>query len=105
LAFKLFGEDAALEDIIHQTGRARATVMDYLCEYIREMRPKSLSTWISAEQYQRIAAAARQVGTERLKPIFIVLGEKVPYEDIRLVVTHLSVSEGKEVGSSLPLSR
>jgi ATP-dependent DNA helicase RecQ len=92
LAFNLFREGAALEDIMHQTGRARNTVVDYLCEYIREARPRSVSAWISNDQYQRIAAAARQVGTGRLKPIFIALGEKVPYDDIRLVVTHLATT-------------
>jgi ATP-dependent DNA helicase RecQ len=89
LAFQLFREGGAIEDVMHQTGRARNTVVDYLCEYIREAQPGSVTTWIADELYQRIAGAARQVGTDRLKPIFIALGEKVPYEDIRLVVTHL----------------
>jgi hypothetical protein len=41
--------------------------------------------------YQRVvAAAARQCGVERLKPIFIALGEQVSYDDIRLVLAHLS---------------
>jgi hypothetical protein len=40
--------------------------------------------------YQRVRAAARQVGTERLKPIYIALGEQVPYDDIRLVLAYLS---------------
>ena len=38
---------------------------------------------------ERVTAAARQVGVERLKPIFLALGEKVPYDDIRLVLAHL----------------
>jgi ATP-dependent DNA helicase RecQ len=91
LAFRLFREGAALADVIHQTGRARNTILDYLCEYVREERPGTVSAWISAELYQRIATAARQAGTERLKPIFLALGERVPYEDIRLVVTHLTL--------------
>jgi ATP-dependent DNA helicase RecQ len=90
LAFELFRQETALEDVMHQTSRARGTVLDYLCEFVREARPSSLSPWIAEELYQRIAAAARQVGTERLKPIFIALGEQVSYDDIRLVVTHLT---------------
>jgi hypothetical protein len=44
---------------------------------------------VPLEVQQRVAAAARQVGTDRLKPIYLLLGEKVPYEDIRVVVSHL----------------
>ena len=55
--------------------------------------PASLSPWLPDELYQRVAAAARQVGTERLKPIFIALGEQVSYEDIRVVVSHLNAGE------------
>ena len=41
---------------------------------------------------QRVAAAARQHGLERLKPIFVALGEKYDYDRIRLVVTHMTRS-------------
>jgi ATP-dependent DNA helicase RecQ len=94
LAFAQFRQGAALEDVIHQTNRARSTVKDYLCEFIREERPASVKPWVSDEMYQRVTAAARQVGTERLKPIFVALGETVSYDDIRIVVTHLSVRAG-----------
>jgi ATP-dependent DNA helicase RecQ len=90
-AFRLFRDGAAIEDVIHQTGRARSTIMDYLAEYVREERPASLTPWLTEELYHRIAAAVRQVGTERLKPIYLALGEQVSYDDIRLVVNHLQV--------------
>jgi len=94
LAFGLFRQETAVEDVMHQTGRSRATIMDYLCDFVRETRPESIAPWIPEALSQRIAAAARQVGTERLKPIFIALGEQVSYDDIRLVVTHLTVGTG-----------
>ena len=94
LAFALFRQGAVIEDVMHQTNRARATVIDYLCDYLREEQPASISAWVSEERYQKITAAARQVGTERLKPIFIALGEQVPYDDIRVVVTHLTSGAG-----------
>ena len=75
---------------MHQLNRARPTVYDYLTEYIRTERPASISTWVADEVYLRVARAAREVGTERLKPIFLALGEKVDYDTIRLVVTHLA---------------
>jgi ATP-dependent DNA helicase RecQ len=92
LAFALFREGSAVEDVMHQLNRARSTVLDYLAEFVRTERPASISTWVAEDVYQRVAAAARQVGTERLKPIFLALGEKVDYDTIRLVVFHLSSS-------------
>jgi hypothetical protein len=45
---------------------------------------------VSDEVYERIAKVAHEVGTERLKSIFLALGEQVPYDPIRLVVTHMN---------------
>jgi ATP-dependent DNA helicase RecQ len=95
-AFVLFRQGTVVEDVMHQTGRARATVMDYLCEFVREERPVSLEPWLSSDVYQRVTAAARQVGTDRLKPIYIALGEQVSYDDIRLVVAHLSAAHRQD---------
>jgi ATP-dependent DNA helicase RecQ len=89
LAFDLFRQGAAIEDVMHQTQRARSRVIDYLCDFIREQRVKSISNWLSDEVFQRIASVVRQEGSERLKPIFIALGEKVSYDEIRIAVAYL----------------
>ncbi len=89
LAFALFREGAAVEDVMHQLNRARPTVLDYLAEYVRTERPASIAAWVKEDVYARVAAAAREVGTVRLKPIFLALGEKVDYDTIRLVVAHM----------------
>ena len=72
-----------------QLNYARSTTVEYLAEYIRGEKPASISAWVSEDVVQRVTAAARQVGGERYKPIYLALGEKVPYDDIRLVVAHL----------------
>jgi ATP-dependent DNA helicase RecQ len=91
LAFGLFRQGAALEEVMHETNRARSTVMDYLHDYIRQERPQSIAAWVPDQVYDRVAAAARRVRTDRLKPIYLALGEQVSYDEIRLVVAHLSV--------------
>jgi ATP-dependent DNA helicase RecQ len=101
-ALRLFGEQAAIEDVMHQTGRGRATVVDYLCDYIRDRRPASITAWVPELVYQRVMGAARQVGTERLKPIYLALGEQVSYDDIRLVVAHLETISKAEQGAAGP---
>jgi ATP-dependent DNA helicase RecQ len=89
-AFQLFREGAAIEDVMHQTGRARATVFDYLCEFIRQEKLASVTPWISAEVYAEVAEAAKTHGSAKLKPLFIALAEKVSYDEIRVVVAHLN---------------
>jgi ATP-dependent DNA helicase RecQ len=88
--FSLFRQGASLEQVATATGRSQATVCDYLCDFIRQERPAKVSAWVADAIYERIVAAARQVGTQRLKPIFILLGEHVPYDDIRIVLAHLT---------------
>jgi ATP-dependent DNA helicase RecQ len=89
-ALALFRKGAKVDEVAQQTGLARSTLFGYLCEYIQQEKPASIEAWVSAEVYAAVAGAARRVDTERLKPIFIALGERVSYDDIRLVVTHLT---------------
>jgi ATP-dependent DNA helicase RecQ len=90
LAFDLFRQGCVVEDVMHQTGRGRSTVTDYLCEFIRDQGIVSISTWLADDVYQKIVMVAHQVGTERLKPIFIALEEKVSYDDIRIAISFLT---------------
>jgi ATP-dependent DNA helicase RecQ len=89
LAFTWFRKETAIDEVAKQTGRERSTLYGYLEEYIRSERPASIAPWIAEELYQRIAAAARRVGLDRLKPIYLALGERVSYDDIRIVRAHL----------------
>jgi ATP-dependent DNA helicase RecQ len=88
-AYGLFREGAVFEDVMHQLNLKRSTVADYLADFIRAERPRSIAPWVSTAVYERVTEAARSVGTDRLKPIFLALGEQVGYDDIRLVVAHL----------------
>jgi ATP-dependent DNA helicase RecQ len=90
LALRLYGEQSAIEDVMHQTGRSRSTAVDYLCEHIRREKPAGIATWIRPEIYDKVAAAVKTHGSAKLKPIFIALEEKVPYDDIRIVIAHLN---------------
>jgi ATP-dependent DNA helicase RecQ len=50
-----------------------------------EFQPK----WMPAERYKQIAAACREVGMDRLKPLKEALPPEIAYEEIRLVVASL----------------
>jgi ATP-dependent DNA helicase RecQ len=95
LAWKLFRRGETVDEVVRQTGRARSTIVEYLARFIQEERPSTTAAWVSDEVYQRVAGAARRLGTQYLKPLYIALGEKVSYDDIRIVLAHLG---GKDEG-------
>jgi ATP-dependent DNA helicase RecQ len=88
-AYKWFREGKDLETVIKWLGLARGTVCRYLCDYIRLEQPASITLWVPDERYQTVAIAARQIGGERLTPIFDALEAKYSYDEIRLVLAHL----------------
>jgi ATP-dependent DNA helicase RecQ len=88
LAFSRFREGAAVEDVMHQTGRSRSTILDYLCDFVRREKPESIDAWLAKDVYARVAAAIAAHGSDRLKPLYVALDEKIPYDEIRLVVAH-----------------
>jgi len=88
-AIEAFRRGESIETAMQLSNRARATVTDYLAQYISEQRPASITRWVTDETYAEVAAAAGQCGTDRLKPIRDLLGERVSYDDIKLVLAHL----------------
>lgn len=89
-ASELFRRGASLDAVMQQLDRARSTVAEYFCDFIREERPESISAWVPDEVYQRVAETVDRIGAGPLKPLFIALDEQVPYETIKAVLTHLS---------------
>jgi ATP-dependent DNA helicase RecQ len=91
-ALEMFRKGASIEAVMQATGRARSTVVDYLCDFIRREKPPRIEAWVSRAQYDQVVGPARELGTARLKPIFQALEENVPYDVIRLVATHLEAA-------------
>jgi ATP-dependent DNA helicase RecQ len=84
--FELFRRRMGVEEVMAKVGLARSTVMEYLATFVRLEKPPDLGPWVDEVTFAKVRAAARQVGAERLKPIFLALNEKVPYDQIRLVI-------------------
>jgi ATP-dependent DNA helicase RecQ len=91
-AFGLFRQGRGINEVVQQLQQPRSRVLDYLCDFIRAERPRSLSPWIADHLYQRITAAARQFGSERLQPIELALGQRTSADEIRVVLCHLGLS-------------
>ena len=83
-AFGLFAKRLPIDQVAEALNRARSTTIQYLVEYIAWEQVHSPSPWVDEETFFRVAAAAQELGAERLKPIFDRFGGSVPYESIRV---------------------
>jgi ATP-dependent DNA helicase RecQ len=81
-----------IEEVARQSGRAASTVCGYLGEIILEDQPATLDTWLDRRVYEQISDAIDRLQATTLKPVFVELGEKIPYDQIRLVMTHKAMS-------------
>lgn len=86
-AFEFFRQQMSVADVAEKMGRAFSTVNGYLGDYLRHERIEDPSPWVSGETASRIEQAIKQVGAERLRPIFDALNEEVGYDEIRIVAT------------------
>jgi ATP-dependent DNA helicase RecQ len=83
-AFALFSQDASLEDVCRQTGRAAFTVGKYLEEFLEHERRTSPEPWVDETVFEKVLDAIQTAGTERLRTIYDTLQGEVSYDDIRL---------------------
>jgi ATP-dependent DNA helicase RecQ len=88
LAFELFRGGGSIADAMTRLGVARSTAGEYLLAYIREEKPADVSAWVPDDLYREVAAAAGEVGRDKLKPIYDALGGNVSYDDIKVVLAH-----------------
>ena len=93
-AARHFRQGKSIEEVAAAMGRAKSTVSQYLVEYIASEKPASVSTWVPEEVYRTVAEAAGDEDWLAIKPLFFKLEEKVPYEQIRVVVAHLRSKSG-----------
>jgi ATP-dependent DNA helicase RecQ len=91
-AFALFAQGYDIERVSKAIERAKSTTLDYLRQYIAEQRPAKIDVWVDGATYRRIIEAAATSEDGRLKPIFERLGGEVPYEMIRLTLTHVQTT-------------
>jgi ATP-dependent DNA helicase RecQ len=95
-AYELFRQEISIEAVMQRTGWGRTKVVSHLADFIGNERPASIAAWVSDDVCQRVAAAVRRFGRERLKPLYVALGEQVDYDDIRLALALLGTGEKTE---------
>jgi ATP-dependent DNA helicase RecQ len=85
-SFAYFRQGLSVEEVAQRMGRAVSTTLAYLVEFVRHEKRSDPAPWVDAATAERIATAAREVGGDRLKPIFEALAGTVAYDQIRIVI-------------------
>ncbi|MBO0700343.1 MAG: DNA helicase RecQ [Zavarzinella sp.] len=89
-AYPHFRQGKSIAEVAQLLDRASSTVVEYLCAYIHQERPDAIDAWVDPAIQERITAAARVHGSQRLKPVFLALNQEVPYDAIRVTLTYLN---------------
>jgi ATP-dependent DNA helicase RecQ len=95
-AFPLFEEALRVEEAAERLGRAVSTTYGYLEAYVKQRGVTDVTPWVTRGDFAQVEAAAHEMGTARLKPIYEALGGKIGYERIRIVVAALANRAGVE---------
>ena len=90
---ELLQEGRTFEEIAQIRGRKVSSVIDLVVKLMEEGEVSFDPKWLRAERYEQIAAAVRQFGKERLKPVKEALPEDITYEEIRLVAADLRLKQ------------
>ena len=86
---KLLGEGRTFVEIAQIRQRTLRAVVSLVADLIERGDAEFQPKWLPAERYNQIAAACRELGMDRLKPLKEALPPDIPYEEIRLVIARL----------------
>jgi ATP-dependent DNA helicase RecQ len=95
-ANEMFARRQTIEEVMAALTRARSTTLDYLCNYIASHRPGNIDPWVTPELQKTITEAIGAVGPGLIRPVFDHLGGTMPFETIRLVMTHVKARTADE---------
>jgi len=88
--YKLYEEGFTIDEIADKRGLKAQTIFSHLSKLYLEGKDIALDKFIDADTLKLIANAKKVLKNEMaLKPYFEFLGEKIPYEEIRIGLTIL----------------
>src|SRR5262249_44474936 len=88
-ACELFARGESLESVVQATDRAVSTVCGYLVDFLQSRPAQSVDPWVTPDTYHKVADVVKELGSVYLKPVFDRLEGTIPYEQIRIIATHL----------------
>ena len=84
----LLAEGRTLEEIARARGRQLASVVSMVSEMVERGEAEFRPEWIVADRLEKIRAACKRHGVERLRTLKDALPSEITYEEIRLVAAH-----------------
>jgi ATP-dependent DNA helicase RecQ len=93
---RLLAEGRTLAEIAQIRGRTLQSVVSLVCGMTERGEMEFQPEWLAPGRFEEIAAACRQLGMERLRPIKEILPEEVTYEEIRLAMTRLRMENSPQ---------
>jgi len=94
---RLLEEGRTFAEIAQIRSRTLRAVVSLVADLIERGDTEFQPTWLSPQHYNQIAAACRQLGMDRLKPLKEALPPEIPYEEIRLVIARLRTETASNV--------
>jgi ATP-dependent DNA helicase RecQ len=94
---RLLEEGRTFEEIAQIRARTLRAVVSLVADMIERGDAEFQPGWLDPERYNQIAAACRQLGMDRLKPLKEALPPEIPYEEIRLVIAGLRTENASNV--------
>jgi hypothetical protein len=67
-------------------------VTEYLARLVEEKLISNITPWVSPEDQAKVETAVRETGSEKLKPVFLHLEEKIGYDVIRVVMASMKAN-------------
>ena len=94
---RLLEEGRTFAEIAQIRSRTLRSVVSLVADMIERGDAEFQPDWLPAERYNQIAAACRQLGMDRLKPLKEALPPEIPYEEIHLVIARLRTETASKV--------
>ncbi len=90
-AFACFAAGLSIKETAAKLNRALSTTSSYMMTYIRHHNISDPAPWVETTVIQEINETVSELEKDpewggRLKPIFVKLGERIPYDKIRIVL-------------------
>jgi ATP-dependent DNA helicase RecQ len=94
---RLLEEGRTFEEIAQIRARTLRSVVSLVADMIERGDAEFQPGWLPVDRYDQIAAACRELGMDRLKPLKEALPPEIPYEEIRLVIARLRTETASNV--------
>jgi ATP-dependent DNA helicase RecQ len=99
---ELLQQGSTFEEIAQRRGRKVSTVVALISSLIENGKTEFKTEWMEPEHYRLTCEACQKLGMDLLRPIKDSLPEKISFEEVRLVVSHLRRKQksGKAAGAT-----